>query len=444
MHLLKKDATATVLVGPVLDADGLAVATAVIGDFNLTKNGTTAALASAATATHSHNGNYLIALTTGNTDTLGRLVISVNNAAMAMSSIHYEVLAGATFDALVTNVAGAAGGLQILDASAHAQVYVAGIKDTALPAESVAGRDAAAFGKLFDVATPVLTAASVNQTGDAYNDTHTAGVKLASGAIVTASFGICVVPETAKTAFLPAVAAGAPGGLSILSAVGGFLVGANLPQAACAGAGGLPTVGTNAGQIMVSGGVVNANVKTWLDSIPAATAPATLDVTGTTDPEMIGTYVVSGSYDGIPYFFCDGNGYIYWDGAGPGSWILSTRERGAGLDEQFDEQFDAWWTSDSMTGAYTPAGLATGTATVTVSSVLPSVNAQAIKGNDADVAIAARTLSTSSYATASLQPDYKPSVDDEGKTAAKLDWESDVSSKPTTGIIEVDPIRQDV
>lgn len=40
---------------------------------------------------------------------------------------------------------------------------------TAIPAESVAGRDAAAFGKLLDVATPVFTAASVNQTGDCYS-----------------------------------------------------------------------------------------------------------------------------------------------------------------------------------------------------------------------------------------------------------------------------------
>jgi hypothetical protein len=40
------------------------------------------------------------------------------------------------------------------------------VKGTALPAESVGGRDAAALGKLLDVATPVLTVASVNQTID--------------------------------------------------------------------------------------------------------------------------------------------------------------------------------------------------------------------------------------------------------------------------------------
>ena len=39
------------------------------------------------------------------------------------------------------------------------------IKGTKLPAESVAGYDAAAFGKFLDVAMPVFTCASVNQTG---------------------------------------------------------------------------------------------------------------------------------------------------------------------------------------------------------------------------------------------------------------------------------------
>lgn len=45
-------------------------------------------------------------------------------------------------------------------------VSLSKILNTAIPAESVAGRDAAAFGKLFDVATPVLTAACVNQGAD--------------------------------------------------------------------------------------------------------------------------------------------------------------------------------------------------------------------------------------------------------------------------------------
>jgi hypothetical protein len=111
MQLLKQSTAATVLVGPVLDSAGLAITTAVIGDFQITKNGSTAALASPATATHSHNGNYLIALSTGNTDTAGRLVITVNNSAQAMGSHRFTVLVASVFDAIVTNATNTTGGL---------------------------------------------------------------------------------------------------------------------------------------------------------------------------------------------------------------------------------------------------------------------------------------------------------------------------------------------
>ena len=111
MQMLKQSTAATILVGPVLDASGAAVTTAVIGDFQATKNGTSAALASPATATHSHNGFYLLALTTGNTDTVGRLVISVNNTAQSMSTHRYMVLLPSVFDALITNATNTTGGL---------------------------------------------------------------------------------------------------------------------------------------------------------------------------------------------------------------------------------------------------------------------------------------------------------------------------------------------
>jgi hypothetical protein len=103
MQFLKQSAAASVIVGPVLDADGNAYTSAVIGDFNVTKNGTTAAMASPATATHSHNGQYIIALTTANTDTLGRLSISMNRATYAMTIFRYDVLTANQFDAIVTN-----------------------------------------------------------------------------------------------------------------------------------------------------------------------------------------------------------------------------------------------------------------------------------------------------------------------------------------------------
>jgi hypothetical protein len=92
MQLLRQSTAATRLVGPVLDSGGTAFTTAVIGDFSVTKNGTTTAMASPATATHVHNGCYAIALTTGNTDTLGGLDISCNKSGYAMSVHRYQVV----------------------------------------------------------------------------------------------------------------------------------------------------------------------------------------------------------------------------------------------------------------------------------------------------------------------------------------------------------------
>lgn len=112
MQLLKQSTAATVLIGPVLDSTGAAYTSAVIGDFNITKNGTTAAMAATATVTHDHNGMYLLEFTTGNTDTLGRLTVSCNKATYAMAARHFSVLTATTFDALITNAANAAGGLQ--------------------------------------------------------------------------------------------------------------------------------------------------------------------------------------------------------------------------------------------------------------------------------------------------------------------------------------------
>ena len=102
MQYLKQSTAATVLIGPVLDADGAAVTGAVIGDFRLAKNGTVTTM-SGNTISHSHNGCYLISLTTANTDTLDRLSISMGNTAYGMTVFRYTVLTAAQYDALIAN-----------------------------------------------------------------------------------------------------------------------------------------------------------------------------------------------------------------------------------------------------------------------------------------------------------------------------------------------------
>jgi hypothetical protein len=119
MPLLKQSTAASLIVGPILDSAGAEYASAVIGDISLSKNGATlTALASAATLTYISNGLYTLALTTGNTDTLGRAEIFCNKSTYQMPPVRLTVLSATTFDALITNAAGAANGIPICGSNA--------------------------------------------------------------------------------------------------------------------------------------------------------------------------------------------------------------------------------------------------------------------------------------------------------------------------------------
>jgi len=200
MPLLKQSTTATVLVGPVLDSAGLAITTAVIGDFQLTKDGSSAALASPATATHSHNGNYLIALSTGNTDTAGRLVITVNNAAQAMGTHRYTVLVASVFDAIITNATNTTGGLPTATGTISA---LAGAVSTyaggAVASVTGAVGSVASYGTLAnDVATAVWSAGTRTLTsfGTLVNDVATAVWGAASRTLTAFGFNVNLTPTT--------------------------------------------------------------------------------------------------------------------------------------------------------------------------------------------------------------------------------------------------------
>lgn len=103
MQILKLSTAWTAIVGPILDSAGAEYTGAVIGDLSISKNGTEAAMASAATLTHVSNGFYTLVGTTGNSDTLGALTIRCNKATYQMPPKEYTVLAAAAFDTLVTN-----------------------------------------------------------------------------------------------------------------------------------------------------------------------------------------------------------------------------------------------------------------------------------------------------------------------------------------------------
>jgi len=184
--MLKQSTVATVLVGPLLDASGVAVTNAVIGDFNLTKNGTTAALAAGATALHNHNGHYLISFIVGNVDTLGRLIVSANNAAHAMTAFRFQVAEANVFDSLF-------GGGDLLKVDVTEFGNLAGVFAAGIPEAKVAS-----------IAASAITEASLAASAITALKANVAATAAVAGVAPTAA--IASVANTASTAPTAAVA----------------------------------------------------------------------------------------------------------------------------------------------------------------------------------------------------------------------------------------------
>lgn len=100
MRYLRQSTAATVLVGPFLDkADGVTEKTALTSQTGrITKAGTAAAFTPASWA-HDANGNYLVGLSTGHTDTVGRLRVGFQDAATYLPVWEdFHVLSAAVYD----------------------------------------------------------------------------------------------------------------------------------------------------------------------------------------------------------------------------------------------------------------------------------------------------------------------------------------------------------
>lgn len=88
-------------IGPVLDADGVAVTDCVVADFKIKKTtGNFAALNGSATLTHVSAGTYDLVLTTSDLDTVGLATIAIDDGANACASVRLQVIEEAVFDAL--------------------------------------------------------------------------------------------------------------------------------------------------------------------------------------------------------------------------------------------------------------------------------------------------------------------------------------------------------
>lgn len=91
------------MVGPVLDADGVAVTGGVVGDLKISKNGgAPAALDGSATLTHRHTGFYSLALTAADMDTLGTAQVTIDDTVNTMPMAELTVMDEAMYDFLYT------------------------------------------------------------------------------------------------------------------------------------------------------------------------------------------------------------------------------------------------------------------------------------------------------------------------------------------------------
>ena len=108
---LKQSTAATVVLGPFVDStDGVTAETALTisqADVRLSKNaGTFAQVNESTSASHMENGYYFKALNTTDTNTLGRLTITVSEAGALPIRQEYEILPAHEFDAIFTTTIG--------------------------------------------------------------------------------------------------------------------------------------------------------------------------------------------------------------------------------------------------------------------------------------------------------------------------------------------------
>lgn len=100
MTVIRQSTTRTIIVGPILDVDGVAKTDEVVASIKVTKNGTVGAANGATTLTHDHTGKYKLAMNAGDSDTVGVLEISLDSGANIMPVKTLTVLEEAAYDAV--------------------------------------------------------------------------------------------------------------------------------------------------------------------------------------------------------------------------------------------------------------------------------------------------------------------------------------------------------
>jgi hypothetical protein len=141
--IIARQSTArTVIVGPVLDADGVAVTGGVVADFKISKNGAApAALNGSATLTHRHTGHYSLALTASDLDTVGQAEVVIDDTVNACAPKELTVIEESVYDILYA--ASASGAVPVSSGGITTASFAAGAINAAAIAD--AAIDAATF-----------------------------------------------------------------------------------------------------------------------------------------------------------------------------------------------------------------------------------------------------------------------------------------------------------
>ena len=206
MSIIARQSTArTVTVGPVLDADGVAVTGGVVGDFKGSVNGgAPAALNGSATLTHRHTGFYSLALTATDLATVGSFEVVIDDTTNCCPMKAITVVEEAVYDALFAASA--------LGYVANAPVNVAQISGDSTAADNAEaffdGTGYAGTGNTIPAVTTVTNLTNAPTSGD-LTATMKASVTAAvpTAAAVAAAVEAAILDEGDATALLAAIAA---------------------------------------------------------------------------------------------------------------------------------------------------------------------------------------------------------------------------------------------
>lgn len=277
MIIARQSTARTVIVGPVLDADGVAVTDRTVSALKISKNGANpAALNGSATLTHRHTGHYSLALTTSDLDTVGQAEIVIDDTVNAMPIKTITVIEEAVYD---RDFVASATGLVTLAAVTHTGATIPTVTTTGT---------ATAVTTVNGLAANVITATSIQ------NDAITAA-KIANAAIDAATFAADVDAEILSYLVDDATRIDASAANAASSRVA-----TALPNAAPAGNGGLPTVDANNRVVGIQGTITTLDaLDTAQDSQHSTTQGLVTTVDGVVDAILVDTAEIGAAGAGL-------------------------------------------------------------------------------------------------------------------------------------------------